>query len=782
MRFSYTISRYLIGAIFPYFIFAWLLLSVILFVQQAGRFSDIFFSANIPPSLIWQLSVALVPSVIAFTCPMAVLVGVIIGLSKMQGDSELVAIRAAGVANIQIALPILGLGIILSGVAFAINLYGVPLAASIVRKVAIQTAIYKLESPIEPGVFNTELAGYTVYVKDGDISAGTWNNIFIFSEDEKSGTTRLITSRSGRIDTTGQLSELVLDNAAVSTFTSGQGSEKYVSENIGEFRFAIKTRRGELIEKLSSSEGTPDELGLSQLADYARSKTGGERTEAQIVWQRRITLSLTPIIFCLLGTAMILRFTGKGRGFGIFVALIALICYYLLAFLGEQLGRTGRISVFTGSLIPITVSVIAIAWFSYAGRINIFRGCTQQLSAALSAMRFNRKRLKRRNFFVDLTTGLRDFDLISDLAKFFLLTLGFLGTVFVIFTAFELWKFAGTMDGGMALLGRYLLYLLPFIYLQLSPSAPMVATLATYVIKSRQNEIVTWISAGQSTYRLLLPCFVFMIALGAVNWQIQERVAPFANQKQDELRSQLRSLGNASKGPTKYWVSNDRRIYSFKHSSASDNVKKDELETFASDNVIRNTPRNLTARQVTALTVYEFSEAGGELQSVYRSDRAFWDGDVVRLHEGSVKSDLGEGRVVTTVASEIGLDEQSNPFVKVSSKPSHLSIEEAKVQLDESDSDIERRSFAVAIEKKYSTLVLPFVIALFTAPFALSLSRKGKVVTVGYAVALWLVFTAVTSAFEQLGNSGYISPKLAVWSPILLFSMLGVHLLSRVKT
>src|SRR6476620_9111846 len=148
MRLSWTISRYLIGAVVPSFIFAWLLLSVVLFAQQASRFSDIFFSANIPTGLIWQLTLALVPSVISFTCPMAVLVGVIIGLAKMQGDSELVAIRAAGVGNSQIALPVVLLGVLLSGLAFAINLYGVPLAASIVRRVAVQTAIYKLESPI----------------------------------------------------------------------------------------------------------------------------------------------------------------------------------------------------------------------------------------------------------------------------------------------------------------------------------------------------------------------------------------------------------------------------------------------------------------------------------------------------------------------------------------------------------------------------------------------------------------------------------------------------------
>ncbi|HMJ09147.1 MAG TPA: LptF/LptG family permease, partial [Pyrinomonadaceae bacterium] len=401
MRYSWMISRYLIGAILPYFIFAWLLLSVILFVQQASRFSDIFFSVNIPTNLIWQLTIALVPSVISFTCPMAVLVGVIIGLSKMQGDSELTAIRAAGVGNLQIALPVFVLGVFLSVTAFVINIFGVPLAASIVRRVAVQTAIYKLESPIEPGVFNTEIAGYTIYVKDGDISAGTWKNIFIYNEDGNSDTVRLITSRSGRIDTSGQKSELVLESAVVSTFTKAGKIEKFASENIGEFRFAIKTRRGELIEKLSSSKGTPEELGLAQLSDYAQALEGPERTEAQILWLRRIMLSLTPIIFCLLGTAMILRFTGKGRGFGVFVALIALIAFYLLAFLGEQLARTGWISVWAGSLIPIAASFTAMIWFSFAGRIRLFQGMPKTLGDAFVRAKPKFVRVSKRNLFAD---------------------------------------------------------------------------------------------------------------------------------------------------------------------------------------------------------------------------------------------------------------------------------------------------------------------------------------------------------------------------------------------
>src|SRR6478672_12860471 len=147
-RVGLLMSAYLIRTIVPYFVLSWMLLSVILFVQQAGRFSDIFFSVNIPGPLVWQLMIALVPNVIAFTCPMAVLVGTVIGLAKMQGDSELVAIRAAGVGNLQLTVPILILGIALSGFAFLVNLEGVPLAARLVRQVAMKSAIQKLESPI----------------------------------------------------------------------------------------------------------------------------------------------------------------------------------------------------------------------------------------------------------------------------------------------------------------------------------------------------------------------------------------------------------------------------------------------------------------------------------------------------------------------------------------------------------------------------------------------------------------------------------------------------------
>ena len=782
MRPSLTIQRYILSAILPYFFSSWLLLSVVLFVQQASRFSDIFFSVNIPSSLVWQLTLALVPTVISFTCPMAALVGVIIGLTKMQADGELTAVRAAGASNLQIAVPVFLLGLVLSAFAFAVNQYGVPLAAGLVRKIAVQSAIYKLESPIEPGVFNTEVAGFTIYVRQGDIDNGTWKNIFIYNEDPKAGVVRLITSQNGRIDFTDEKSELVLDNATVTTFSQHE-KHKFISEIVGELRYAVQTKRGELIQKLGSEELTPDELGLNQLSAYAQKKEGSERTEATLLWQRRLLLSVTPLMFCLFGASVALRLRRQGRGLALFIALCSLVGYYLLAFFGEQLARTGHIDPSLSAVLPILVGLVVTAVLFVTPRMDLIPADLSRVGSIFSEVFSGwRPNSGRRGVFAPFTRRLRDLDILGNLVKFYFLTLAFLAAVFLIFTAFELWKFAGSMEGGVSLLVRYLFFLLPFVYIQLSPPAAMIATLATYVLKSRQNELVTWLSAGQSVYRLLLPCLTLMLLIGGINFAIQETVLPIANQKQDQFRGLIRARGLPKNTSGKYWSANGSRIYSFEPGAevGSDAADGHENTANASDNDSAIARPPCTRPSVSRLTIFEFQDTGG-LRSVYHTPCAVWRQRAVHIAAGS-RTSFQSGTQQTGMVERLNLEEDANPFLALRSKPSHLTVAEAAVQRDASESDVERRTFAVAVERKYETAFLPLIIAIFTAPFALSISRKGKAATVGLAIALWLVFMAVTSAFEQFGLSGTLDARLAIWAPAALFSLIGLFLLSRVKT
>jgi lipopolysaccharide export LptBFGC system permease protein LptF len=770
MRLGKLVSFYLIRAVLPYFVLAWIILSVILFVQQAGRYSEIFFDRNLPSNFVWQLTFALIPNVIAFTCPMAVLVGVIIGLSRMQSDNELIAIRNIGIGNFAAAGPVFVLGIFLSLFSIAVNIFGVPVASRAVRLVAMRSALYKLESPIEPGVFNTEIAGFTVYVREADLELRRWKNVFVYNEDRETGKSRLITSRTGRIDSNNDNSELVLENAVVTTIDQANSAGNLATENIGELRLAIRTRRDEIVGKLNDATITVEELGLVELRRFAGSKEGREGVEAEIIMVRRVVLAFAPILFSLLGAAMVLGISRRGRGFGILLSLASLLIYFMLTFAGEQIARIGALPVVAAGLIAPAATIIAILFFAF--RDNRYVGARlpstvgQRLKKFLSKNPFRAQKY----IFVDLTTGIRDLELVLSLLKFYLAAIAFLASVFMIFTAFELWRHASSFEGGTAALLRYLLYLFPFTYLQLAPTAAMIAILTVYTIKSRQNEIVVWMSAGQSIYRLVFPSLLLMLILGTVNFAIQETITPDANRLQQSLRKLIRNRGLVPKSDGRYWVATDRTIVSYK------------APMTASDNEPGTVVDCARRCSVQDLMIYQFQVDRAELQSVYRIPAANWDEGRLNVTESGVAyRNAPTGFVRTELANGV-IDLPRSALSGTSLSTNQMSVWEFAPRIAEADSDGERRTLQVALQRRYANLILPFVIALFTAPFAVGMGRRRRLISIVYGVGLWLVFTAVVSAFEQLGLAGTLPAGVAIWAPIMAFATIGIYLISKVRT
>jgi len=60
--------------------------------------------------------------VLVLTLPVAVLAGVVIGYARMGSDSEIIAIRAAGVGTWNLLWPALVLGLIATGAATFLHL------------------------------------------------------------------------------------------------------------------------------------------------------------------------------------------------------------------------------------------------------------------------------------------------------------------------------------------------------------------------------------------------------------------------------------------------------------------------------------------------------------------------------------------------------------------------------------------------------------------------------------------------------------------------------------
>src|SRR5215510_1769560 len=253
---NFLLPRYIIGAMVPYILLSLLMLTAVLFAQQVARLAELVIYTELPFSLLASIGAAFLPGVLVFAIPLATLAGIIVGFSRMGSDSEIVAMRAAGVGSWTMIWPALLIGVLLTGVTAYLQLKEVPEAARDLDRIALQAALAKLDSPVEPRTFST-LPRYVIYVRDGDKQQGTWGRVFIFGQ-ESDRTTKVYTARSGRIDSSGDQSELVLSDVFSAKFPNssadadpaeqpapssiaGNTEASYVVERFHQLRFSINT-------------------------------------------------------------------------------------------------------------------------------------------------------------------------------------------------------------------------------------------------------------------------------------------------------------------------------------------------------------------------------------------------------------------------------------------------------------------------------------------------------------------------------------------------------------
>src|SRR5215216_7440142 len=213
---KFLIPRYIISAMAPYILIAGLMLTAILLAQQASRLAEVVIYTELPFSLLGSLGAALLPGVLTFSIPLATLAGIVIGFSRMGSDSEIVAMRAAGIGSWTMIWPALLIGLLFTGATTYLHLKEAPEAARDLERIALRGLLAKLDSPVEPRTFST-LPRYVIYVRDGNKEQGTWGRVFIFAQ-RSDRLTEVFTARSGRIDSSGEQSELVLTDVLATKF------------------------------------------------------------------------------------------------------------------------------------------------------------------------------------------------------------------------------------------------------------------------------------------------------------------------------------------------------------------------------------------------------------------------------------------------------------------------------------------------------------------------------------------------------------------------------------
>jgi lipopolysaccharide export LptBFGC system permease protein LptF len=579
---KFLIPRYIVLAMAPYILISLLMLTAILLAQQAARLAEVVIYADLPFSLLGSIGAALLPGVLVFSIPLATLAGIIVGFSRMGSDSEIVAMRAAGVGSWTMIWPALLIGLVFTGATTYLHLKEAPEAARDLERIALQGVLAKLESPVEPRTFNT-LPRYVIYVRDGNKELGTWGRVFIFGQ-ESDQSTKIYTARTGRIDSSDDQSELVLTDVLATTFPSataaagqpdpptpspvpGSDGKSYVVERYEQLRFSINTGRAEVMQRLNERDTNADAMDWSDLRERAASGTVDEQKEAIRILNRRAALSLAPLVFSWLGAILGLRVRRGGKSVGVLLTIIVVIFYYLLSLLGESFARAGTVSPYVGPWLATIFILALILLFLFVKRIPFVSSVSilargQKGSApATKAAKAKHLGLSALGF-----PNLMDATLFRSLALSFLVCFVALAAIFNIFTLFELWRFIAKTNAGAGLVARYLLFLLPLITVELFPATMLISVLVTYALLARRHEAIAWWASGQSVYRLMLPGFFFALAIALGSWVVQEYVMPGTNLKQDALRARIR--GDQARAMTRtgrQWLASPdtRRFYSY---------------------------------------------------------------------------------------------------------------------------------------------------------------------------------------------------------------------------
>ena len=308
----------------------------------------------------------LLPYVLVFALPIGLLTAVLLFFGRFSADQELTALRSSGVSLINVALPVLVLSLLFSGLCASINLWVGPACRSAYKDMIRNLDVRTTANLITEGTFITEIPGYWLYIgkRDGDNLEDV--RVFILKDGEAD---QEYNAKRGRIDINeeGGVMQLVME-ATVSLFRTPQPRDpdaspdapltytwqwleggRFVSDPIS-IEEKIKKRRKpkitnmtltqlrrELFLRRSAAEDSEQRGEASAQADEKAGRAVDMVTPVELQIHRQISFSFACFSFALIGIPLGIQAHRRETTAGVALALILLAIYYAFLILAQSL-------------------------------------------------------------------------------------------------------------------------------------------------------------------------------------------------------------------------------------------------------------------------------------------------------------------------------------------------------------------------------------------------------------------------------------------------------------
>jgi LPS export ABC transporter permease LptG len=349
------------------------------------------------------------------------------------------------------------------------------------------------------------------------------------------------------------------------------------------------------------------------------------------------------------------------------------------------------------------------------------------------------------------------------LSYFVLLMVAFV-FLFEAFTFFELLDDIARHHVAFLTVADYFGSLTPYLVYQLAPLAALVATLVTIGVMSKNNEIVACKASGISLYRLASPLLLAGVVLASAMILVDDTYLPYANQRQDALRNQIKGRPPQTYRQPERWIFGENaKIYNYDLFDPNQNL-------FGGLSVVEIDPASFQVQRRVFASRAQWSEAQNlwVLESGWVRD--FSDGVITKYDRFNVK-DLPE------------LTEPPSYFHREVRQAFQMNWSELRRYID----GLHRAGFDVAtltvqLHRKLAFPLIAPISMLLAFPFSFLVGTRGAVGGVAVGVAIGIVYWLGAELLTAMGGVGQLPPLLAGWAPDIIFVFLGLYFFFKMPT
>jgi LPS export ABC transporter permease LptF/LPS export ABC transporter permease LptG len=791
------LTRYILREVTSHALLGGALFTFIIFTRDLGRILEFVVRDSASYADVARIIAYTIPPTLNVTIPMAVLVGILLGLSRLAADSEITAMRASGMGAIDFVRIVSIVSAVALGLGLVNSLYFAPRAAAGLISLGESLTSSQASFEVQPRVFYEQFKDRVLYIQDATPAAGAalWHHVFLADLTEPADPH--ITTAAEAVVVNGTPNTPEAQTIHLHLINGGQHDTTATDPNqynISTFHttdIPIETDPPEDAH-LGRLNTNIEALSLSDLWHRANAQSdsnGRQPSIYRIEFNKRFSYPFACLVLMLVGVPLGISSKRGGKSTGFVVTIVLVFVYYLLSQVGAAFAQSGKISPFLGvwgaNLLFAAAGAILLYQMSRGGiALSIFSAIGDRFNKFVTRLANGKQNGNTRSNY-DIATLLRRFRSISriqfplllddyvmrEYGTNFAIVLFSFSTLFLIFTFFELIGPIFRNRTPLVTVGEYLINLIPFILYNVTPLCALVAVLITFGAFNRTSELTAMKSSGLSLYRIITPVLFVTLLISAGLFVFDEFYLPNANRRQEALLNVIKDKPTQTfSRPDRQWISGQTnnagepsRIFYYQYFNA-------ERDTFAN------------------LTVFEFDPTTFSLQRRIFASSARWDPRVDNwvFDKGWERTFSGEtiaSYKPFTVAAFPEIKEQPSYFKKEYVPSQEMNYGELSAYIDDLRvSGFDTKRLVVQLYKKIAYPLITLVMAILAIPFALSMGKQGSLTGIAVAISLAITYWVVALIFESLGNVNTLPALLAAWTPDLLFGIAGAYLLLRTPT